>query len=57
MPEYEVERRETEGCPKHGKTWLCSTGKEIICNASRCEWRIKARRGIDRDIPKIGDWD
>lgn len=43
--------RRQEGCPKYGYKLLARNDSEIFCLKDGCDWKIKAKREYDKDIP------
>ena len=47
--------RRIEGCPKCGYKFLVRNDGEIACLKSGCNWKIKAKRKLDEDIPDFNE--
>jgi predicted RNA-binding Zn-ribbon protein involved in translation (DUF1610 family) len=50
-----ADRRTNFGCPKCGFPMLARNNEEIFCLKNECDYREKAKRDSDKDIPKFSD--
>ena len=50
-----IDRRQIEGCPKHGNKLRAQENNTIICLMAGCDWNVPARRKTDEGIPSIKD--
>lgn len=44
------DKRKQEGCPTHQLHWLYKEGNTLRCAAFGCEWKITAKRSLDKEI-------
>jgi len=50
-----LDRRTTDGCPVCNFPLLARNNGEIFCLSTTCDWKIKHRRSIDKDIAEFSE--